>query len=56
MDRADAHPGSSSTSTDVVAAAADSRSRDCGHWCLPGVPDTWNEMLGHVLEYHPAML
>jgi hypothetical protein len=18
---------------------------DCGHWCLPGVPDTWNELL-----------
>ncbi|GJP68789.1 hypothetical protein CLOP_g25447 [Closterium sp. NIES-67] len=18
---------------------------DCSHWCLPGVPDTWNEML-----------
>ncbi|XP_058088395.1 protein trichome birefringence-like 36 [Magnolia sinica] len=20
-------------------------SLDCSHWCLPGVPDTWNEML-----------
>lgn len=19
--------------------------QDCSHWCLPGVPDTWNEML-----------
>lgn len=19
--------------------------QDCGHWCLPGVPDTWNELL-----------
>ena len=18
---------------------------DCGHWCLPGVPDTWNQIL-----------
>lgn len=18
---------------------------DCGHWCLPGVPDTWNQLL-----------
>jgi hypothetical protein len=18
---------------------------DCSHWCLPGVPDTWNELL-----------
>ncbi|KAI7728850.1 hypothetical protein M8C21_023829 [Ambrosia artemisiifolia] len=21
------------------------RSQDCSHWCLPGVPDTWNELL-----------
>lgn len=22
---------------------------DCIHWCLPGVPDTWNEILYAVL-------
>ncbi|ONK63208.1 uncharacterized protein A4U43_C07F12510 [Asparagus officinalis] len=22
-----------------------SRIEDCSHWCLPGVPDTWNELL-----------
>ncbi|XP_055830996.1 protein trichome birefringence-like 36 [Solanum dulcamara] len=22
---------------------------DCSHWCLPGVPDTWNEMLNVML-------
>ncbi|KAL5998432.1 hypothetical protein ACLOJK_009372 [Asimina triloba] len=21
---------------------------DCIHWCLPGVPDTWNEILSHT--------
>ena len=21
------------------------RVQDCSHWCLPGVPDTWNELL-----------
>ncbi|GMP49033.1 hypothetical protein CsSME_00016163 [Camellia sinensis var. sinensis] len=21
------------------------RFQDCSHWCLPGVPDTWNELL-----------
>ncbi|XP_058211535.1 protein trichome birefringence [Rhododendron vialii] len=21
------------------------RSQDCSHWCLPGVPDAWNELL-----------
>ena len=19
--------------------------QDCSHWCLPGVPDTWNELI-----------
>ena len=22
---------------------------DCSHWCPPGVPDTWNEMLSALL-------
>ena len=22
---------------------------DCSHWCLPGVPDTWNEILLSLL-------
>lgn len=21
------------------------RIADCSHWCLPGVPDTWNQLL-----------
>lgn len=21
------------------------RFQDCTHWCLPGVPDTWNEIV-----------
>ncbi|GAB2234549.1 hypothetical protein Drorol1_Dr00003804 [Drosera rotundifolia] len=30
-----------------------SRVEDCSHWCLPGVPDTWNELLYyHVLSNH----
>ncbi|OAY39020.1 protein trichome birefringence-like 36 [Manihot esculenta] len=24
-------------------------SSDCSHWCLPGVPDIWNEMLNAIL-------
>ncbi|KAL2900632.1 Protein trichome birefringence-like 11 [Bienertia sinuspersici] len=24
--------------------------QDCSHWCLPGVPDTWNELLYAVLH------
>ncbi|XP_057978994.1 protein trichome birefringence-like 36 [Malania oleifera] len=26
-----------------------SSATDCSHWCLPGVPDTWNEMLSAIL-------
>jgi hypothetical protein len=25
-------------------------SEDCVHWCLPGVPDTWNELLVRLLS------
>ncbi|KAF3772408.1 trichome birefringence-like 1 protein [Nymphaea thermarum] len=21
------------------------KAQDCNHWCLPGVPDSWNELL-----------
>lgn len=26
--------------------------QDCSHWCLPGVPDSWNELLYAVLLKH----
>jgi hypothetical protein len=27
---------------------------DCIHWCLPGVPDTWNEFVyGHIVSSTP---
>ncbi|XP_065876080.1 protein trichome berefringence-like 7 [Euphorbia lathyris] len=26
---------------------------DCSHWCLPGVPDMWNEILLSFLFYQP---
>eukprot|EP00257_Ricinus_communis_P015616 XP_015573573.1 protein trichome berefringence-like 7 isoform X2 [Ricinus communis] len=26
---------------------------DCSHWCLPGVPDMWNEVLLSFLLYQP---
>ncbi|XP_021285033.1 protein trichome berefringence-like 7 [Herrania umbratica] len=34
--RSDAHVGAWSDNPSVP---------DCSHWCLPGVPDTWNEIL-----------
>ncbi|KAL2607694.1 hypothetical protein R1flu_026267 [Riccia fluitans] len=38
--RADGHPSNYSTSS-----SSNSSTSDCSHWCLPGVPDTWNEFL-----------
>lgn len=26
--------------------------QDCSHWCLPGVPDTWNELLYALFVKH----
>lgn len=26
------------------------RGMDCTHWCLPGIPDTWNELLYAALS------
>ncbi|KAF9598764.1 hypothetical protein IFM89_031432 [Coptis chinensis] len=48
--RRDGHPS-------VYARALDEKDRlhhkdytsDCSHWCLPGVPDIWNEMLNALL-------
>lgn len=28
--------------------------QDCSHWCLPGVPDTWNELLYALFMKHEA--
>ncbi|XP_044507536.1 protein trichome birefringence-like 8 [Mangifera indica] len=38
--RSDGHP-SSHREPGTPAGAP----QDCSHWCLPGVPDTWNELL-----------
>ncbi|KAI3938929.1 hypothetical protein MKW92_038277 [Papaver armeniacum] len=42
--RADAHP-SMYTRFYRNRTAGTRMKQDCGHWCLPGVPDTWNELL-----------
>lgn len=41
--RKDAHPSIYRTEQTVVHSAV--HPEDCSHWCLPGVPDTWNELL-----------
>ncbi|XP_065875114.1 protein trichome birefringence-like 2 [Euphorbia lathyris] len=44
--RKDGHPSiyrmQYKTTEEHIAAE---RSQDCSHWCLPGVPDSWNELL-----------
>lgn len=35
-----------------VAGPAPLHRQDCSHWCLPGVPDTWNELLYAMLLKH----
>ena len=40
--RPDAHPGRYGELRPGV--------RDCSHWCLPGVPDVWNQFLQHTLR------
>ncbi|XP_039155837.1 protein trichome birefringence-like 2 [Eucalyptus grandis] len=44
--RKDGHPSVYRTAyrTAQEQMAAE-QSQDCSHWCLPGVPDTWNELL-----------
>lgn len=44
--RKDGHP--SIYRPDYQAGQQDTatvHAQDCSHWCLPGVPDTWNELL-----------
>jgi hypothetical protein len=41
--RHDAHPG------DYGLSRQKTPTRDCSHWCLPGVPDHWNQLLQQLL-------
>ncbi|KAI3817729.1 hypothetical protein L1987_11527 [Smallanthus sonchifolius] len=45
--RADAHPATWLGKKDVVAVWGE----DCMHWCLPGVPDTWVNILWQLVRY-----
>lgn len=42
--RKDGHPS--------IYAGGGSKLLDCSHWCLPGVPDTWNQLLYSILFRH----
>ncbi|KAI3938927.1 hypothetical protein MKW92_038275 [Papaver armeniacum] len=43
--RADGHPSLYSKNLTAQERIAAMDHQDCVHWCLPGVPDTWNELL-----------
>ncbi|KAH9619832.1 hypothetical protein KSS87_023844 [Heliosperma pusillum] len=44
--RADAHPAIWLGKKDAVAVWG----QDCMHWCLPGVPDTWVDILAQLIR------
>jgi GDSL/SGNH-like Acyl-Esterase family found in Pmr5 and Cas1p len=44
--RKDAHPSIyRKRYNSLEEQIAAEKSQDCSHWCLPGVPDIWNQML-----------
>ncbi|KAJ8438178.1 hypothetical protein Cgig2_033057 [Carnegiea gigantea] len=43
--RIDGHPSKYGKSPGKRGSSAE----DCSHWCLPGVPDAWNELIYHQL-------
>ncbi|XP_026382342.1 protein trichome birefringence-like 2 [Papaver somniferum] len=50
--RADAHPSiyrKVYKTNDEEKDAAENSIQDCNHWCLPGIPDIWNELLYNTL-------
>ncbi|GAB2267385.1 Protein trichome birefringence-like 5 [Dionaea muscipula] len=53
--RKDGHPsiyGKNRTATAGVKVST--RRQDCSHWCLPGVPDAWNELIYATLVSHQS--
>ncbi|KAK1285504.1 hypothetical protein QJS10_CPB20g00288 [Acorus calamus] len=42
--RKDGHPSIYSGDLNPSQKANPDRSADCSHWCLPGLPDTWNQL------------
>ncbi|CAH9074734.1 unnamed protein product [Cuscuta europaea] len=47
--RKDAHPSVYSASSSS-AEMANQKTADCSHWCLPGLPDTWNVLFNYALS------
>lgn len=49
--RKDAHPSIYSGDLTPGQRANPDHSADCSHWCLPGLPDTWNQLLYTALFF-----
>ncbi|KAI5674981.1 hypothetical protein M9H77_05931 [Catharanthus roseus] len=49
--RKDAHPSIYSGDLTPEQRANPDHSADCSHWCLPGLPDTWNQLFYTALFY-----
>ncbi|PKU84476.1 protein PMR5 [Dendrobium catenatum] len=49
--RKDAHPSIYSGDLTPQQRANPDHSSDCSHWCLPGLPDTWNQLFYAALFF-----
>lgn len=49
--RKDAHPSIYSGDLSPEQRANPDHAADCSHWCLPGLPDTWNQLFYTALFY-----
>jgi len=48
--RKDGHPSVYGKNT-MDGKKVSTRKQDCSHWCLPGVPDAWNELIYATLVF-----
>lgn len=48
--RKDGHPSVYGKNT-MGGKKVSTRKQDCSHWCLPGVPDAWNELIYATLVF-----
>ncbi|KAK7265358.1 hypothetical protein RJT34_32977 [Clitoria ternatea] len=48
--RKDGHPSVYGKNT-MGGKKVSTRKQDCSHWCLPGVPDAWNELIYSTLVF-----
>lgn len=51
--RKDGHPSIYGKNT-TAGKKVSTRRQDCSHWCVPGVPDTWNELIYATLVIQQA--